>query len=186
MTARVLGSGLIALAVALALLVLVLALPSLASAQPAPPGQASGVVVGDTVELRLDREVFRYPQFGRADPFRPLLGDNAGPRFEDMVLLGVILSSGEGESVALMGVRQGGALRADSVMVEVGEEFESPPPVELARPTRSRTQRLRVGDRWGNVRIVLIERNRVLVDVTEFGLTDRRELFLRRPAQGEN
>jgi hypothetical protein len=177
------GQGLLALAVALLLLALLAILPARVAAQPAGAEAAPpGPVVADTMELRLEREVFNYPQFGRRNPFRPLVGDEAGPRFEDLQLLGVILSSEPGESVALLGIAQGMAVRPDSVAVESVVDVE--PTVELARPTRSRTQRLRVGERWGSVRIVAIERNRVIVDVTEFGLTDRRELFLRRPDEG--
>lgn len=180
------GQGLLALAVALLLLALLAIVPARVAAQPAGAGAAgappAGPTVADTMELRLEREVFNYPQFGRRNPFRPLVGDEAGPRFEDLQLLGVILSSEPGESVALLGIAQGMTVRPDSVAVESTVEEE--PAVELARPTRSRTQRLRVGERWGSVRIVAIERNRVIVDVTEFGLTDRRELFLRRPDEG--
>lgn len=184
MNARVMGPGLLALALALGLLALLtLALPDRAAGQGGQAPPAGGPPVADTTELRLEREVFTYPQFARRNPFRPLLGDDAGPRFEDLRLLAVILDEVPSQSVALLGIGQSAILRPDSVVVEVGEEVEDPG-IELTRPTRARTQRMRVGDRWGNVRIVAIERNRVLVDVTEFGLTDRRELLLRRPAEG--
>lgn len=179
MTNRAMGQGLVALAVALILLAILAVFPASVRAQATPP---AGPTVADTMQLKLEREVFAYPQFGRRNPFRPLLGDESGPRFEDLVLLGVILSSEPGESVALMGISRGEAVRPDSVAVETGLEDERT--VELARATRSRTQRMRTGERWGNVRIVAIERNRVLVDVTEFGLTDRRELLLRRTGEG--
>lgn len=183
MSTRVMGQGFLALMVALLLLALLVSLPERVQAQQGPAGApAAGPTVADTVELRLEREVFSYPQFQRRDPFRPLVGDEAGPRFEDLELLGVILSSDPSQSVALLGISQGMAVQPDSVAVESVLAAEET--VTLARPTRSRTQRLRLGERWGNVRIVAIERNRVLVDVTEFGLTDRRELFLRRPEEG--
>jgi len=146
----------------------------------APPVEAA-IPIPDTVDLRLERESFSYPSFARRNPFRPLLGDEAGPRFEDLQLLGVMFSSQEGQSVALLGIA-GGNVRPDSVLVESG--VETLPGVEETRASRSRTNRMRVGDRWGNVRIAVIERNRVLVDVTEFGLTERRELLLRRPDAG--
>jgi hypothetical protein len=147
----------------------------------AAPAAEAVVPLPDSVDLRLERESFSYPSFARRNPFRPLLGDEDGPRFEDLQLLGVMFSSQEGQSVALVGIA-GSGVRPDSVLVESSEE--SLPGVEETRASRSRTNRLRVGDRWGNVRVAVIERNRVLVDVTEFGLTERRELLLRRPDAG--
>jgi hypothetical protein len=150
--------------------------------QGAAPAAEAAVPLPDSVDLRLERESFSYPSFARRNPFRPLLGDAAGPRFEDLQLLGVMFSSQEGQSVALLGIAFSGTVRPDSVLVE--SVVESLPGVEETRASRSRTNRMRVGDRWGNVRVAVIERNRVLVDVTEFGLTERRELLLRRPDAG--
>lgn len=149
-----------------------------------PPGggaESTAPPVADSVDLRLERETFAYPSFSRRDPFRPLVGDETGPQFEDLELLGVMFSSQQGQSVALLGIAGGSVVRPDSILVESGEVL---PGAEETRASRSRTNRMRVGDRWGNVRIAVIERNRVLVDVTEFGLTERRELLLRRPDAG--
>jgi hypothetical protein len=47
------------------------------------------------------------------------------------------------------------------------------------------TRRLRRGETWGNMRVVEIQQDRVVVDVNEFGLTERRVLELtRRRAEG--
>lgn len=152
------------------------------AAQPPAGGpESTAPPIADSVDLRLEREVFAYPSFSRRDPFRPLVGDDSGPQFEDLELLGVMFSSQQGQSVALVGIAGGSVVRPDSVLVESGEVL---PGAEETRASRSRTNRMRVGDRWGNVRIAVIERNRVLVDVTEFGLTERRELLLRRPDAG--
>lgn len=153
------------------------------AAQPpgAAPESSTAPPIADSVDLKLDRETFAYPSFSRRDPFRPLVGDEAGPQFEDLELLGVMFSSQQGQSVALVGIAGGSVVRPDSILVESGEVL---PGAEEVRASRSRTNRMRVGDRWGNVRIAVIERNRVLVDVTEFGLTERRELLLRRPDAG--
>lgn len=143
-------------------LALILLLPafSLAEAQQSPPGGADARA--DTVELIFEREVFEYPTFQRRNPFRPLTGDDAGPRFEEMVLLGVILSSDGIGSVALLGPRGAAA--------------------------GARNWRVREGDVLGNVRVLAIRQRDILVEVDEFGVRESRVLELRRTepeAQGE-
>jgi hypothetical protein len=118
-----------------------------ASAQANPAQQ-------DTVRLVLEREVFSYPTFQRRNPFRPLTGRDEGPRFEDLVLLGVIQTADPGSSVALLGVRGGG--------------------------DGGQTYRVRVGERLGNSRIVEIRRQEVVASVEEFGVSENRILRLRR------
>jgi hypothetical protein len=140
MSARVMilaAGGLICLALA--------AEPAAAQANPAQQ---------DTVRLVLEREVFSYPTFQRRNPFRPLTGRDEGPRFEDLVLLGVIQTADARSSVALLGIRGGG---------EGG-----------------RTYRVRVGERLGNSRIVEIRRQEVVASVEEFGVSENRILRLRR------
>jgi hypothetical protein len=144
------AGGLICLALA--------AEPAAAQANPAQQ---------DTVRLVLDREVFSYPTFQRRNPFRPLTGRDEGPRFEDLVLLGVVQTADPGSSVALLGIRGGG---------EGGRTF-----------------RVRVGERLGNSRIVEIRRQEVVASVEEFGVSENRILRLRRtepqpsaPTEGGN
>lgn len=61
---------------------------------PAPPDTSAGVTYR--------REVFEYPTGGRADPFRPLeLGQGVGPRFENLVLGGIIHAPEIGSVVIL-------------------------------------------------------------------------------------
>ncbi len=114
---------------------------------------------GDTVDLVFEREVFSYPTFERRNPFRALTGeDDVGPRFEDLVLLGVISSTGGGGSVALLGTRSAGP----------------------SQQAASATYRVREGETLGNVRVIEIRPRQILVAVAEFGLTETRTLQLRR------
>ncbi|MEX0856118.1 MAG: hypothetical protein WD056_00985 [Gemmatimonadota bacterium] len=128
--------------------------------QDSVPSQAPGGLPGDTIELVFEREVFTYPQYERRNPFRPLTGeDSAGPRFEDLVLMGRILSSNPASSIALVGALPAGASSGQ---------------------LPSRTFRLRTGDVIGNSRILEIREQAILVEVEEFGLRETRVLELRR------
>ena len=121
----------------------------------------------DTVVLRAEREIFAYPSFERRNPFKPLTGTEGGPRFELMRLQGIIYSTEPGRSVVLL--TAGAGTRA-------GATGTSRVPGESAR--------LRVGERWGNVRVVEIRPDRIIVDVEEFGLAERREMRLQTRSQG--
>lgn len=123
--------------------------------QDAPPQGPE--TEGDTIRLVFEREVFTYPSQARRNPFRPLAdGGDAGPRFEQLVLLGAISSADPGGSVALLGVRTGGP--------------DGP------------TYRMRVGQSIGNTRIIEIRPRQLIVEVEEFGLRERRTLDLQRTA----
>lgn len=136
------------------------AVPLAAQQDSLPRAGGPGALPADTLELVFEREVFTYPSYERRNPFQPLTGEeSAGPRFEDLVLMGRILSSNPANSVALVGARAPGARE--------GQE-----------PTR--TFRLRVGDVIGNARILEIREQLVLVEVEEFGLRETRVLELRR------
>jgi len=138
-----------------------LLLPTDALAQepgpPAPPAERR-----DSVDLRAEREVFEYPEFERRNPFKALTGTEGGPRFEQMKLTGVIFSDVPARSVATLttGGSSGGGSQA------------------------GRSARLRAGERWGNVRVVSIRQDRIVVDVEEFGLAERREMLLPTRGQG--
>lgn len=135
-----------------------LLIPAVLVAQEAAP---QGPPAMDTTELVFEREVFSYPSFERRNPFRPLVGGgDGGPRFEQLQLLGVIESSQAELSVALLGVAGSGA-------TPLGE-----------------TYRVRRGQTLGNSRILDIQSSRVIVEVTEFGLTEQRVLELERPDEG--
>jgi len=144
-----------------------LAFPALEAQEP-PPTQRQ---LPDSAELVFEREVFSYPQFERRNPFVPLVGSaEGGPRFEDLILLGVVLSPNPDASVALFGSR--GELQAVA---------QDPRQAQEQLP---RTYRVRRGDVLGNVRVLEIQRTRVVVEVNEFGLTEQRVMELQRPGQG--
>jgi hypothetical protein len=121
--------------------------------------QAPPPVEPDTFQLVFDREVFEYPGYQRRNPFRPLTGNDTGPRFEEVRLLGVVLSSEPNGSVALLGSREARSGRG-------------------ADPAR--TFRVRHGEVLGNMRVMAIHRREIVVQVDEFGIVDTRVLELRR------
>jgi hypothetical protein len=125
--------------------------------QPPPAQQA------DTAELVFEREIFVYPRYQRRNPFARLVGgDQDGPRFEELRLIGVVFSSDPSASIAVLGPREGPA---------GGREDR-------------RVYRLRRGQALGNFRIVEIQRSRVVVVVDDFGMTEQRIMELPRPGQG--
>ena len=137
-------------------------LASPVGAQDTPP-QTPPRPRPDSVALVFEREVFVYPQYQRRNPFAPLVsGDEAGPRYEGLQLIGVIYSADPEKSVALFGPRTD--LAAD--------------------PSLVRTYRVRRGDQLGNIRILQIQETRVVVEVQEFGMREQRIMQLQRPGQG--
>jgi hypothetical protein len=122
-----------------------------------------------TANLVSEREVFNYPRYQRRNPFSPLLiGDEAGPRFEEIELMMVIFSADPSRSVAMFGPK-GGVTNLEGA---------------AAQAAAALNYRVRRGDRMGNVRILEIQRTRVVVEVEEFGLTEQRIMELRRPGEG--
>ncbi|MDT8367898.1 MAG: hypothetical protein RQ745_01735 [Longimicrobiales bacterium] len=148
--------------------------PAALAGQGAPPPTQGGQQVrADTavVELVLRREAFTYPAFARRNPFRPLASaDDTGPRFDQMRVQLILFNEADpSRSIAVLtaGGGRGGA---------------SGPGQGTAG--RGQVQRLSVGERWGNVRVVSIERTRVIVDVSEFGIEDRRIMTIQSRSQG--
>lgn len=138
------------------LALLALALPAVLAAQEPPAGPPP-----EPTELVFEREVFDYPTYERRNPFRPLTSETSGPRFEQIRLRGVIYSPDPRRSVALLAAVTPGSDGA------------------------GQTRRVRVGESWGNVRVLEIRRDEVVVEVEEFGLTERRVMQLeRRRGQG--
>ena len=141
--------------------ILLILLASPVGAQETPP-QTPPRPRPDSVSLVFEREVFLYPQYQRRNPFAPLIsGDEAGPRYEGLQLLGVIYSADPEKSVALFGPRA--EQSADALMT---------------------TYRVRRGDQLGNIRILQIQETRVVVEVQEFGMREQRIMQLQRPGQG--
>jgi hypothetical protein len=114
------------------------------------------------VTLVYEREQFAYAPAGRRDPFRPLTEDDElGPRFEQLSLRGVIYAPGRGRSVALLG--EGGR----------------------SRDGGGRVYRVREGDVLGNIRIVEIGPQRVVMAVETFGTVRREMLELQRRGEAQ-
>jgi hypothetical protein len=132
--------------------------PGFAQAPPVGAAPTGSAPVADTVDLIFEREIFAYPSFQRRNPFRPLSGTDSGPRFEDLVLLGVIVSANRASSIATVGERP------------PGSNQEAP----------SRTHRLREGEVLGNTRVLEIRDQLIVVQVEDFGLFELRSLELRR------
>lgn len=131
--------------------------PDRASAQQPPPVQQS------PTELVFEREIFTYPTFARRNPFRPLTGSNqGGPRFESLRVLGIIYSDDPIASTAMLGTST----------VTVSEDGTS---VTVAK---GQSWYLKRGQSIGNIRVVEIRRDQVVVEVEEFGLTERKTMQL--------
>jgi hypothetical protein len=145
---------------------------------PRPPGQ--------DVEMVSEREVFRYPGYQRRNPFRALLGNESGPRFEQVELRGIIYDrSGSGRSVALLALRAQAERQIQQIVqrqVTAQESTSAPRPDTIFVPEP--TERLRVGQRWGNMRVARIEEDHVVLDVTEFGVTEQKTLRIVVRRQG--
>ncbi len=149
-----------------------LLLPGAVSAQDPQPQQGAGAQAGPpepVVELILLREVFEYPSFARRNPFVPLTSSaDGGPRFEQMRLLGIAYS----ESPALASIATltagGGA----------------PTGVGPDQVTSGESNMLRVGERWGNVRVQQIFKDYIVVEVTEYGVSEIREMRIQARGQG--
>lgn len=137
---------------------LALAAPVAAAAQePPPPPQQQ------QAELVAEREVFVYPSFARRNPFEPLVsGSEGAPRFDQLRLMGIIFSEDAAASVAVLGTSTV-QLSEDGSQVTVQD---------------GRAWYLKVGQSIGNIRIVDIRREQVVVDVEEFGLTERKIMQL--------
>ena len=129
-----------------------------AAAPPPPP---------DSTVLVFSREVFTYPTYERRNPFTPLIaGDIAGPRFEELSLLGIVYYDNPELSVALFGSGNRGG------------------PDPAGTGETSETYRAHTGEVLGNMRVIEIQPTRVIVEVEDFGLTEQRVMELPRPGRG--
>lgn len=127
---------------------------------PADSGAAAAPgAIADSTELVFEREIFNYPAFQRRNPFSPLVGSDGGPRFESMSLGGIIYVQQEPSQSSVLFFAAAGVQESQT------------------------SQRLRRGDRWGNVSIVEIRPKEVVVNVEEFGVTEQR--IMRMPPQGQ-
>lgn len=137
--------------------------PASPGTETASAGRSEPNLGAETSEASLDREVFAYPGGDRRDPFDPLLpGSSAGTSFEDLRLIGVIHSPGGGGSVALVS--------------------SGPASPAAATATGERTFRLRQDVVLGDMRVLRVERESVIVEIRRFGLGEQRALRLNRPS----
>jgi hypothetical protein len=122
---------------------------------PPPPAQQQ--------ELVAEREVFTYPAAGRRNPFKPLTsGYDGAPRFDQLRLMGIVFSEDPSASVAVLGTST----------VQISEDGSQ---VSIQE---GNAWYLKVGQSLGNIRVVEIRREQVVVDVEEFGLTERKIMQL--------
>jgi len=152
-----------------------------------PPGQAA---VEPEPDLMIEREVFSYPTFQRRNPFRSLVGaGDSGPRFEQIQLRGIVYTTDPAGRLALMSRATGGGASAPPPQQqqqqqqqtgEAGAAAGGGVRIDLAL----QSERLRIGESWGNTRVIRIERDHVVVEVTEFGLTEQHIMTLRNRRQG--
>jgi len=152
--------------------------------QEVRPG-APSPVASPAGALMFEREMFRYPNFARRSPFRPLVGNEGGPRFEQVVLRGILYSELPDRSVALLGLRAQAEQQAQAEFQQqlAQQEAGTAPPVDTLFVPEA-TRRLRVGESWGNVHILHIQADRVVVAVTDFGQTEQRTLTMLTRRQG--
>lgn len=144
-------------------LVLASTLPATAPAQTPPDTSDTGLV--------MEREVFQYPEYARRNPFAPLLSaEGGGPRFERLLLMGIVFAEGNpAGSIATFGEASAATAGGGAITVSAS----------------ARTYRLRVGDKLGNTTILEIHARHVVVAVDEFGQTEQHTMELRRRTQGQ-
>src|SRR5262245_41963502 len=158
-----------------------------AAAQPeaSAGGQPPPAPLGD-VTMISERETFTYPGYPRRNPFRPLIGNESGPRFEQVELRGILYDrSGGGRSVAILALRAQAERQIQQIVqrqVAVQESTTAPRQDTIYVPEP--TERLRVGQQWGNMRMARIEEDHVVLNVTEFGITEQRTLRIVVRRQG--
>jgi hypothetical protein len=165
--------------------------PSVAQARVAeagtPPksGQPTPAPLGE-VEMISEREVFHYPSFQRRNPFRPLVGSESGPRFEQVELRGILYdNTNSGRSVAILGLRAQAERQIQQIVqrqVQAQESTTAPRQDTIYVPEP--TERLRVGQKWGNMRVAAINEDHIVLNVTEFGITEQRILRIVVRRQG--
>ncbi len=131
--------------------------------------------LGDSLALAFEREVFAYPEYERRNPFKTLLAaDGGGPRFESLLLLGILYSPFAGESIALFGegtrsINPGTADAPETTTVEL----------------TGGTYRVREGATLGNLTVRSIERLQVTIELVEFGIIENRTVLLPRSTSGQ-
>jgi hypothetical protein len=131
--------------------------PLAPAVEPGADPRSAAEAVGGEFEIVYEREVFRYPRDGRADPFRSLLlDDDLGIRVEDLTLRGTVHHPDPSLSVAIMTL--------------TGSD---------------RRIQARIGERVGPMRVLAIYPDRVDIVIEELGVARRETLRIIRPEQRE-
>lgn len=129
----------------------------------------------DSLALTFEREVFVYPEYERRNPFKTLLSaDGGGPRFESLLLLGILYSPFPGESIALFGEGTRSIIPATANT-----------PQTVTVDITGGTYRVRAGATLGNLTVRTIDRLEVTIEIVEFGITETRTLLLPRGTSGQ-
>ncbi len=137
--------------------------PALGLAQETPPQERAAT------ELVFERELFTYPSVTRRNPFRPLVsGDSGGPVFESLTLMGIVYSQDPSLSLATLSTYTL-SVAQDGTVSTTGE---------------GESYYMKVGQTIGNITVVEINKESVVVEVEEFGLTDRKTMYLLNRRQG--
>jgi len=127
-----------------------------------PAQQQAAAPQQEPTDLVFEREVFTYPSFQRRNPFKPLVAGEGGPRFEQLRVMGILYDPNPALSVAVLGT-------STVTVSETGQEVSV---------SEGRSWYLKVGQSIGNVRILEIRRDQVVVEVEEFGLTEQKIMQL--------
>jgi hypothetical protein len=143
--------------------------PVALAAQEPPPAMPPGPP--QATELIFAREVFEYPAMARRNPFRALLAsDQSGPQFGSLRLLGILYSQTPSMSMAVVGTS------VSTVSVDGATATVSP----------GQSWYLKVGQSVGNIRVIDVRPAEVVVEVSEFGLTQQHIMQLETRRQGGN
>ena len=131
-----------------------------------PPPEGPPVLT----ELVFEREIFRYPSFPRRNPFQPLAASGeGGPRIEQVRLMGIIFSEEPDGRVAILGTSTV-TTSEDGTSVSVSPDGNG--------------WYLKEGQSIGNIRVVEILNDQIVVEVEEFGLTEQRIMQLQTRRTG--
>ncbi|MCG6956660.1 MAG: hypothetical protein LJF04_11790 [Gemmatimonadetes bacterium] len=144
-----------------------LAAPMGLAAQQQTPDTTAAKKPAKPPELVFEREVFTYPSVARRNPFAPLAGTEQGPRFDQLRLMGIMYDANHpSASMAMIGTSTV-QTSADSTQVTVSPQGQA--------------WYLKVGQAVGSIRVVEIRQDAVVVEVAQFGITERKVMRMESP-----
>ena len=152
---------------ALGLVGLCLTAPLGLGAQQQTPDSAVATKPTKPPELVFEREVFAYPSVARRNPFAPLTGTEQGPRFDQLRLMGIMYDANNpSASMAMIGTST----------VQTSQDSTTVTVTPLGQAWY-----LKVGQAVGSVRVVEIHQDVVVVEVEQFGITERKVMRMESP-----